>query len=348
MSQPLTPTQHRTLAALADAIAPPCPQLPLDAGQLGVADQLEALTARLAPASRRNIKLLATALHLAPLATGCGRTFAALSRERRERYLNRALSRPGWDHGVAVTLRALCLMVFAGDPRFRRLVGDTNEPVKPGLPVPPAAELPVLCHPELAAATHVDCDVAIVGSGAGGATVARELARAGLDVAIVEEGGPVEREDFGGKALDRTVKYYRSNGFTSTFGGSLIPVPMGCVVGGTTVVNSGTLLRAPDSVLDEWARAHGAELADPERMGPQYDVLAEQLSVQPVADDIMGGNGRVVRRGAEALGLRSHPIPRPTRDCAGTGQCAFGCPRDAKQAMHLTHLPDAVQHGARI
>jgi choline dehydrogenase-like flavoprotein len=83
-------------------------------------------------------------------------------------------------------------------------------------------------------------------------------------------------------------------------------------------------------------------------MGPQYDALGEQLNVQPVADDVMGNNGRVVRRGAEALGLRSQPIPRPTRDCAGTGQCGFGCPRDAKQAMHLTHLPDAAQHGARI
>jgi len=30
------------------------------------------------------------------------------------------------------------------------------------------------------------------------------------------------------------------------------------------------------------------------------------------------------------------------------GQCAFGCPYDAKQAMHLSNLPVAVQAGARI
>lgn len=344
MSRPLSSTQHRTLAALAEAVAPPCAHLPVHAGQVGVADQLEALLAGFAPASRRMIRLLASALHLAPLAAGYGRSFAALPPERRERYLRDALARPRWDHGVATTLRALCLMVLCGDPRFRALVGDTNEPFRAGLPVPPETPLPVEKDP----GGDVDCDVAVIGSGAGGATIARELARAGIDVAVVEEGAPVSRADFGGRALDRLAKYYRNNGFTSTLGGSLIPVPMGCAVGGTTVVNSGTLLRAPERVLDDWARRHGAELAAPERMGPQYDALAEELHVQPVSDDIMGNNGRVVRRGAEALGLRGRPIPRPTRGCAGTGQCGFGCPRDAKQAMHLTSLPAAVSYGARI
>jgi choline dehydrogenase-like flavoprotein len=348
MSRQLSSAQHRTIAALAEAIAPSCAQLPVGAAQVDVAGQLDALLARLAPTSGRMIRLLTSVLGVAPLAAGYRHGFGDLPPARRQPYLERALGRPGWDHGVALTLRALCLMVFAGDPRFRKLVGDTNEPFKTGLPIPPPTELPVFQHPELGSGTTVDCDVVIVGSGAGGATVARELAQSGINVAVVEEGGPVTRQDFDGRALDRTVKYYRNNGFTSTFGGSLIPVPMGCVVGGTTVVNSGTLLRAPDSVLDEWAGSHGAELAAPERMGPQYDALDDQLAVQPVTDDIMGRNGELVRRGAEALGLAPHAIPRPTRGCAGSGQCGFGCPRDAKQAMHLTHLPAAVRRGARI
>ena len=85
---------------------------------------------------------------------------------------------------------------------------------------------------------------------------------------------------------------------------------MGRVVGGTTVMNSGTCLRAPDSVLEQWARVHGAALAAPEPMAPKYDLLDEQLHIQPVADDIMGRNGEIARRGAEALGLRSGPVPR--------------------------------------
>ena len=348
MPDHLLAAQHRTIAALAQAVAPPCAHLPVDADQVGVADALDDLLDRCDPPRRRRIKLLVTALRLAPLAAGQWRTFAALPRERREAYLRRALSGSRLDHDVATALRTLCEMLYAADPRFREHVGDFNEPFKQGLPVPAETSLPVIQHPELAASATLDCDVVIVGSGAGGATVARELAGAGIDVVIVEEGGPVERDDFSGKALDRILKYYRDNGFTATLGGSVIPVPMGRVVGGTTVVNSGTCLRAPEFILDDWARTHGAELATPEAMGPQYDLLRERLNIQPVADDVMGNNGLVVRRGAEALGLRAQPIPRPVRDCAGTGQCGFGCPRDAKQAMHLTLLPDAVQRGARI
>jgi choline dehydrogenase-like flavoprotein len=344
----LSPRQHRVIAALAEAIAPACSHLPIDANRVGVADDLDRLLTRFDPASRSLIKFLTRALQLAPLRRGEWHTFTGLSRERRERYLRRALAGRGLDHTVVVSLRALCLMVLAGDRRFREQLGDFDEPFKKGLPIPPETPLPAICHPRLDRSTVIDCDAVIVGSGAGGATVAHELAEAGLDVVIVEEGPSVSREDFAGKALDRIVKYCRRNGFTTTLGSSAIPVPMGCVVGGTTVMNSGTFLRAPEAVLSRWAEEHGVELAAPERMGPQYEMLAERLEIQPVSDDIMGRNGQVVRRGAEKLGLRSQPIPRAARNCAGTGQCAFGCPRDAKRAMHLTSLPAAVRHGARI
>src|SRR5262249_1461631 len=49
-----------------------------------------------------------------------------------------------------------------------------------------------------------------------------------------------------------------------------------------------------------------------------------------------------------ALGLHGEPIRRNIRNCRGCGMCAFGCPSDAKQAMHLSYLPLAVERGARI
>ncbi len=348
MPERLSASQHRTIAALAEAIAPPCEHLSIDANRVGVADELDKLLARFDPSSRRTVKLLTSALQLAPLARGRLRTFASLPLDERERYLEKRLAGSGPDHTVAVSMRALCLMVLAGDSRFRAQLGDGNEPFKKGLAIPPETPLPTIQHPELDRSRQIDCDVVIIGSGAGGACVAQELAAGGLDVVVVEEGGPVSREDFSGKALDRVAKYCRASGLSTTIGRSVIPVPMGCVVGGTTVMNSGTCLRAPESVLAAWAEEHGAELAAPALMEPRYDALAKQLEIQPVRDDIMGRNGQVVKRGAQELGLSSHPIPRPTNGCAGTGQCAFGCPRDAKRAMHLTSLPAAVAHGARI
>ncbi len=348
MPHALTPARHRTIAALAESVAPPCAALPIDVRQLAVADQADEMLASFDPSSRRTLGLLLDLLRLAPLAYGEWRPFDRLSPARREAYLRKALGGPRLDHDVVLSLRAFCEMLFAGDPRFRRHVGDHNLPLVGGRPIPPVTPLPVQMHPGLSGNQTVHCDVVVIGSGAGGATIARELAEAGLEVVVVEEGGPVAREDFSESALRRTARYYRNNGFTTAIGGPVIPVPMGRVVGGTTVVNSGTCLRAPESVLSGWARDHGAFLAAPERMAPRYERLTEQLHVEPVSDEIMGRNGLVVRRGAEALGLRARPIPRPVSGCAGTGQCAFGCPRDAKQAMHLTALPAAVARGARI
>ena len=123
---------------------------------------------------------------------------------------------------------------------------------------------------------------------------------------------------------------------------------MGRAVGGTTVVNSGTCFRAPDWVLESWGRDHGVRDTDPEMMEPFFSRAEEILGVTPVPDAVLGKNGEKLRDGARAMGWSSGPIPRNIRDCHGSGQCAFGCPRDAKQAMHLTYLPMAVEHGARI
>ncbi|MFQ5417900.1 MAG: GMC family oxidoreductase N-terminal domain-containing protein, partial [Myxococcota bacterium] len=255
------PARRATLTALADAVAPRCAHLPMSSAALGVVEALDALVGSFDARSRWMVKGLVTALHFAPLASGTARTFPRLSREECEAFLRRALARPGGVHDVVTNVRALYEMIFTGHPRFREHVGDRGEPFKLGLPVPEEVPLATIRHPELSASTTVESDVVVVGSGAGGATVARVFAEAGLDVVIVEEGGPPERSDFAGPVLDRLVKYCRQNGLTTTLGAPPIPVPMGRVVGGTTVMNSGTCLRAPDQVLNDWARVHGIDMA---------------------------------------------------------------------------------------
>ncbi len=122
---------------------------------------------------------------------------------------------------------------------------------------------------------------------------------------------------------------------------------MGRAVGGTTVVNSGTCFRTPDAVLATWA-ASGIRGVGPEAMAPWFEAVEEVLGVQPVPEEVLGSNGEVMRRGAEQLGLSGGPIRRNIRGCHGHGVCAFGCPVDAKQAMHLSYLPRATAAGARV
>src|SRR5258706_8153545 len=105
---------------------------------------------------------------------------------------------------------------------------------------------------EVTADMAVECSVVVVGSGAGGATMAAELADAGVDVVIVEEGGYPPPESFTaatGRAL-RTL--YRDAGGGLALGRPPVLFSEGRCVGGSTVVNGGMSWRTPTRVVERW------------------------------------------------------------------------------------------------
>ncbi len=114
---------------------------------------------------------------------------------------------------------------------------------------------------ELSAGARLDCDVLVVGSGAGGATAAATLAAAGRQVVVVEEGPMVTTDELRRWSIGRRLaRLYRDSGFGAAVGNPPVALPMGRCIGGTTTVNSGTCFATPDDVLGEWA-ASGHMLA---------------------------------------------------------------------------------------
>ena len=59
----------------------------------------------------------------------------------------------------------------------------------------------------------LDCDVAIVGSGAGGGMAARELAAAGQNVLVLEKGGYFNESDFSQREVAMLDKLYWAGGY---------------------------------------------------------------------------------------------------------------------------------------
>src|SRR5262249_46736075 len=153
---------------------------------------------------------------------------------------------------------------------------------------------------------------------------------------------------FTGDPREMIALLYRNRGLTGTVGRVTIPIPLGRCVGGTTVVNSGTCYRAPDYVLDAWHRDFGVEDIEEPSLRPYFEKVERELNVPPVPDATYGTNSRLFERGAAALGFAGARIPRNERGCLGTGVCAFGCPQDAKQAMHVSYVPKALAAGATL
>lgn len=194
----------------------------------------------------------------------------------------------------------------------------------------------------------LECDVVVVGTGAGGAPVAKALAAKGHAVLMVEEGPHYGRGDFNGRAFEMMRRMYRDGGTTHALGNAYIPLPVGMGVGGTTLVNSGTCLRAPESTLREWHYQTGlAELA-PGALSPWYDEVERALGVAPSSDAALGRVKTLVARGAEAMGYAHGPLPRNAPGCDGQGLCCFGCPTEAKRSTDVSYVPGALERGAQL
>lgn len=192
----------------------------------------------------------------------------------------------------------------------------------------------------------VDVDVCVIGTGAGGAPVARELAERGLRVAMLEEGEWHETASFTARPRDMSARLYRDGGQTVTLGVPPIILPLGRAVGGTTLINSGTCFRTPDKILAGWREHFGLEALTPEALDPHFRRVEETIHVSQVTPELAGANALLVKRGADALGLRGDFIHRNALGCIGSGVCAFGCPSGAKQHVGITYVPLAWAAGA--
>jgi choline dehydrogenase-like flavoprotein len=192
----------------------------------------------------------------------------------------------------------------------------------------------------------VRADVCVIGTGAGGAPVAKELAEGGMRVVMLEEGERITTDEFTARPRDMIARLYRDAGQTATVGNVPVVLPLGGSVGGTTLVNSGTCFRTPEPILELWGRDFGLEQLTPDALDPFFRRVERELNVAQVPAELAGNNALVVKRGADALGWSGDFIFRNAKGCVGSGVCAFGCPTSAKQHTGLTYVPKAWEAGA--
>jgi choline dehydrogenase-like flavoprotein len=177
----------------------------------------------------------------------------------------------------------------------------------------------------------------VVGSGAGGATVAMELAKRGREVLVVELGEPAEAMG----TFASAVGYYDAS--------NVLKVPKksneGVILwrtlmaGGSTVVSCANATRALERELEEL----GIDLRS------EYAEAEAEMGVEPVAEDLLSEGTRRMRDAASELGYRFEPMPKflDQARCRRCSQCTLGCKVDAKWTAR-EYLREAEAHGADI
>ncbi len=212
-------------------------------------------------------------------------------------------------------------------------------------------------------------DAVVVGSGYGGAIAAARLARAGRRVCVLERGREFQPGEFP-DTLPSAAREFQVRWGTRRFGraGALfdlvadteVSVLVGSGLGGTSLINAGVALRAPDATFDEhWPsafRGNGRAVLD-----PYYARAEEMLGSTPLPDEPRLPKFAALQRAAAAVGATAvHPpinvtltegpnrFGVPMAACNRCGDCVTGCNHGAKNTLLQTYLPDAVAHGAEV
>jgi choline dehydrogenase-like flavoprotein len=215
------------------------------------------------------------------------------------------------------------------------------------LPLSPEPHEGVKRYEDYRSDLYERCEVLVVGSGPGGAVVAKELAERGHDVILLEEGPPVGRREFTQEAGEAMQRLLREGGSRAARGSLAMPTMQAVVLGGGSVINSAICARPPAWIFDKWADRTGTSLTRAE-LDPHFARVEAQLGVAPTPDEVQGERNLRFKRGCEALGMSVEPIWRNVRGCKGSGECFTGCRNGAKRSTDVSYVPAALRAGARV
>jgi choline dehydrogenase-like flavoprotein len=220
-------------------------------------------------------------------------------------------------------------------------------------------------------------DVIIIGSGAGGGVIAKELGEAGLEVVVLEAGRRYRPyDDYPTQALDFEVraagtfspKDPNRDRYTAPRKSPFEYTRVKGVGGSTLAFHAMTprfhesdfRVRSEDGVADDWPISY----ADLE---PYYTRVEYELGVSgpegeeanpfepprsrpyPTPPHELNLASRTIQRGAAKLGLHlvREPLAIPTKDwngrpaCINAGTCRLGCKISAKSSIDVTYVPKA-------
>jgi choline dehydrogenase-like flavoprotein len=190
-------------------------------------------------------------------------------------------------------------------------------------------------------------DVCVVGSGAGGAVVACELAEAGHAVVMVEDGSYLRSADFVQREEVMYPRLYREGGTKATADYTAL-VSQGRAVGGSTVPSFCLCVRPPRPLLGYWGRQLGLPGLEHEALHPFFRKVETRIGAQRLLPEQVNGNSARLQQGSEKLGYRGYLPLHNRTGCLGCGYCAIGCTYDRKGDMLTTYVPAASRAGALI
>ena len=246
-------------------------------------------------------------------------------------------------------------------PRHRTRAGTPDDPAideYSGNDLPPSVFVSEDAIPD-------SVEVIVIGSGAGGAVAASNLADQGYEVLVIEAGPYLPSTAITPHELKMSSSLYKDGAIQTTRDRDII-VFQGRTVGGSTVINNGICLRLakegethPDAndVLATW-QGLGADIAD-HALEASYERIETRLGIHEIDRRLGQSNGTRMLTGWQAYRTGStDPLDQRAisgwfrknwgskyedNRCVSSGYCNTGCPYGRKRAM-----PESFLHHATL
>ena len=185
---------------------------------------------------------------------------------------------------------------------------------------------------------HNNYDVIVVGTGPGGAMVARDLAKSGKKVLMLERGGkPRLRGSFLQYLLYQCIP-----GHSMLFTPQLLGMVRGLITGGSSIFYYGTCFPVPFDIL----KSYGIDISS------DVDEVKKEVPIAPLQDSIMGAKAKLIMNSARQLGYKWEKLDkfmyqdRWTKD-QKHGDFFYGDPNDVKWSARI-FVDEAVKNGATL
>ncbi len=179
----------------------------------------------------------------------------------------------------------------------------------------------------------IKANIVVVGSGAGGATVGKELAKRGKDVLVVERGPFVK--NLGTQRAG--MGFYDRCGLRTSKEGIIVYRTL--MVGGTTVVSCGSGIVTLEKELKEL----GIDLSE------EFEETKKELGIEPLPDKLIGKGSKLIMQSANRLNLEMQPMPKfiNSEKCISCGLCVLGCRRGAKWSA-VSFIEQMRKYGGKL
>lgn len=183
-------------------------------------------------------------------------------------------------------------------------------------------------------------EIAVIGSGPGGALTAALLAEAGKEVVILDKGAHLPLTSCEPFTIAEMTQKYSRGGITVAMGKPAVSYIEGGSVGGGSEVNSGLYHRTPADIIDEWVDEFKIKDLTYEELIPIFKKNEIDLTISFVPIGHLPKASLKLHEGAQKLGWNSMEVPRWFKyESDGSG---------IKQSMTETFIPRAVKAGADL